>query len=284
MQEMPKSQNIGYLVPAQVVQHFLDDVKDGKYDGFIHLGLGTQKMQNKALRSVYKMKEDTTGIMVMDISKKSSVHNVLKMGDILLSVDGHNINNDGSIEFMEDMFTSYMYYIDKKQRGESVSFSILRDGKTMDVTVSLDNIADDDLLVNTIEHDKMPRYFIYGGYVFTPLSRNLLMRSRSTLLKLRDAASKWSSDDQEEVVILLKVLADKSNQGDHSFALWMVDTVDKKPFKNFEEFKELIINSKEKYAILENSDGVKVAIDKEVAQEVEKAILKRYSIKSSSNE
>ena len=284
MQEIPKSQSIGYLVPTEIIKHFLDDIEDGAYNGFIHLGIGTQKMQNMALRSVYKMDEDITGVMVMDISKNSSVHKVLKMGDILLRVDGHQINNDGSVEFEDDMFTSYMYYIDKKQRNESVKFSILRDAEVMEIELVLQNIADDDLLVNTVEHDIMPRYFIYGGYVFTPLSRNLLMRSRSTLLKLRDAASKWATQEQEEVVILLKVLADKSNQGDHSFSLWMVDKVDEKGFKNFEEFKELVLESKEKYVMLENSDGVKVAIDKSLAQEVEEEILKRYSIKSSLSE
>jgi len=284
MQQISKSQNIGYLVPTEIIEHFLHDVKDGKYDGFAHIGIGTQKMENATLRSVYKMSEETTGVMLMDISQKSSAFDILKEDDILLSIDGHSIENDGTVEFLEQQFTSYKYYIDKKQLGESVTFGVLREGKIMKLKVKLTNIADDNLLVNTLEHDVMPRYFIYDGYVFTPLSRNLIVRSRSSLLSLREAANKWATDEKEEVVILLKVLADKTNRGDHNFSLWIVDMVNSKKFKNFDEFKSIINDFKGKYLILENEDGVKIAIERDKALKVEKNILIRYSIKSSQNE
>lgn len=43
MQQITKSQNIGYIVPCVVVNHFLEDVKDGLYDGFANLGVGDRK-------------------------------------------------------------------------------------------------------------------------------------------------------------------------------------------------------------------------------------------------
>ena len=284
MQQISKSQNIGYLVPTEIIKHFLTDIKDGKYDGFAHVGIGTQKMENATLRSVYKMDKDVTGVMLMDISQKSSAFKILKKDDILLSIDGHSIENDGTVEFLEQQFTSYKYYIDKKQLGESVVFGVLREGKIMKLKVKLTNIADDNLLVNTLEHDVMPRYFIYDGYVFTPLSRNLFLGSRSSLLKLREAANQWATHEKEEVVILLKVLADKTNRGDHNFALWIVDMVNSQKFKNFDEFKRIVDDFKGKYLILENEDGVKIAIDRDKALKAEKSILRRYSIKSSQNE
>lgn len=284
MQQIKKSQNIGYLVPTTVVEHFLKDIKDGTCNGFGQLGIGTQRMENLALRSVYKMSKDSTGAMVMDISSKSSAYNILKNGDILLSIDGHKIQNDGTVEFMPEEFTSYKYYVDQKQLGESVALEILRDGKKMQLLVKITNIADDDLLVNTLEHDVMPRYFIYGGYVFTPLSRNLLMSIRSALLDLREAARKWATDEQDERVILLKVLADESNRGDHNFSLWMIDKLNGEKVKNFKSFIKKILASKEKYIILENKDGIKIAIDKDKAIEANPRILKRYSITNAQSE
>ena len=284
MQQISKSQNIGYLVPAEIIEHFLTDIKDGKYDGFAHIGIGTQKMENATLKSVYKMDKDVTGVMVMDISEKSSAFEVLQQDDILLSIDGHSIEDDGTVEFMEQQFTSYKYYIDKKQLGETITFGVLRDAKIIKLKVKLTNIADDNLLVNTLEHDVMPRYFIYDGYVFTPLSRNLIVGNRSSLLTLREAANKWATNEKEEVVILLKVLADKTNRGDHNFALWIVDMVNSQKFKNFDEFKGIVDNFKGKYLILENEDGVKIAIDRDKALKAEKSILSRYSIQSSQNE
>ncbi|MEN8302628.1 MAG: trypsin-like peptidase domain-containing protein [Campylobacterota bacterium] len=284
MQQISKSQNIGYLVPTELIEHFLYDIKDGKYDGFAHIGISTQKMENEALRRVYKMDKDVTGVMVMDVSQKSSAFEILKKDDVLLSIDGHSIENDGTVEFMEQQYTSYKYYIDKKHLGESVIFGVLRDAKIIQLKVKLTNIADDNLLVNTIEHDVMPRYFIYDGYVFTPLSRNLIVRHRSSLLSLREAANKWATNEKEEVVILLKVLADKTNRGDHNFSLWIIDMVNSQKFKNFDEFKSIINAFKGKYLILENEDGVKIAIERDKALKTEKSILNRYSIKSSQNE
>src|SRR4029077_15049312 len=34
MQVMTNSQNIGYMIPTPVINHFLDDFADNKYDGF----------------------------------------------------------------------------------------------------------------------------------------------------------------------------------------------------------------------------------------------------------
>ncbi len=128
---------------------------------------------------------------------------------------------------------------------------MLRDGKKKEVTLKLNNIANDNLLVDTVFYDVMPKYFIYGGYVFSPLSRNLLMNSRSSLLSLRDAASKWATDEKEEVVLLLKVLASEISRGDHNFSLWIVDKINSKKFKNFDEFLKIVKSYKGDYLILE---------------------------------
>lgn len=281
MQQLTRSQSIGYIVPVEIVKHFLEDVKDGKYDGFSHLGITTQTMENSSLRDVYNMDENTTGVLVIDISQKSNVYQKLKEHDILLNLDGHDINNDGTVEYVNNKFTAYKYYIDQKQIGESVSFGVLRGGKKLEIDVVLNNVADDNLLVDTLAHDKIPRYLVYGGYVFSPLTRNLLVGNRSTLLRLREAATKWATAEKEEAVILLKVLASEANRGDHKYSLWMVDKVNSRKFKNFAEFIQIIRDFSGKYLIIENRDGVKIAINREKAKELEQVILNRYDIKNS---
>ncbi len=282
MQHVSKSQSIGYLVPSEIINHFLVDIKDGHYDGFGHLGIGTQDLENEALRSLYGMASDVTGILVVDVSQKSSVYGVLESGDIVLSIDGHTIKNDGTVEFLPQQYTSLMYFIDQKQIGESIRLEILRNTKKMSVAIKIENIADDDLLVNTLEHDVMPRYFIYGGYVFTPVSRNLLVKRASLSLKV--ASRKWATKEQNEVVVLLKVLADKTNRGNHNLSLWKVDTINGLKFQDYNEFKKILLSSKDKFIILKNSDGVEIVIDRKKAQEANPKILKRYSIVNASSE
>ena len=281
MQQLTRSQSIGYIVPVEIVKHFLDDVKDGKYDGFSHLGITTQTMENLALRDVYNMDTNITGILVIDISEKSNVYKKLKEHDILLSIDGHDINNDATVEYVQNKFTSFKYYIDQKQIGDSVKIEVLREGKRLKIDVILNNVADDNLLVNTLAHGKTPRYLVYGGYVFSPLTRNLFINNRSTLLRLREATGEWATEEREEAVILLKVLASPANRGDHNYSLWMVDKVDSQKFKNFAEFIQIIRDFNGKYLIIENREGVKIAIDRKKAKELEQVILNRYDIKNS---
>ena len=281
MQQLTRSQSIGYVVPMEIVRHFLEDIADGEYDGFSHLGITTQTMENEALRDLYNMDNNTTGILIIDISEKSNVNKKLKVHDILLSVDGHDIKNDATVSYTKNKFTSYKYYIDQKQIGDSVKLGVLRNGKKLEIDVVLNNRADDNLLVNTIAHDKTPRYLVYGGYVFSPLTRNLLVKNRSTLLRLREAAMEWAMDEKEEAVILLKVLASPANRGDHNYSLWMVDKVDSKEFKDFAEFIQIIRDFQGKYLVIENREGVKIAIDREKAKELEQVILDRYDIKNS---
>ena len=46
-----QTENIGYIIPTEVVNHFLTDVKrQGRYSGFVELGLELQRCENPSLR------------------------------------------------------------------------------------------------------------------------------------------------------------------------------------------------------------------------------------------
>ncbi len=278
MQVISRSQNIGYLVPVTMVKHFLDDMKDGHYDGFADLGIGTQKLENPAMRRYYGLDENVTGKLIDKIVYNSSMKSVLKEGDILTAIDGHNIENDGTIAFRKHEYTDYNYYVDLHQMGESIMLDIIRNRKAMRVKGVLKNKADDVFLVKTTRYDEMPSYVIYGGYVFSPLTRNLIRSTKRNRLRLSCLASKWQEDEKDEVVVLLKVLASGISRGDNNFGMWPIDTINGQTFKNFKEFYTLMDASKAPYIVLADKDGVKVIIDKKEALKKQGALLKKYNI------
>jgi len=278
MQVISKSQNIGYLVPVSIVKHFIDDMKDGKYDGFAELGIGTQKLENPAMRRYYGLDENISGKLIDKIVYNSSMKSVFKVGDILTAIDGHNIENDGTVAFRKHEYTDYNYYVDAHQMGDRIDFDIIRDKKAMKVSGLLKNVADDMFLVKTTRYDRMPTYYIYGGYVFSPLTRNLIRATNRNRLRMSCLASKWQKKDKNEVVVLLKVLASDISRGDNNFGMWAIDTINGKPFKNFQKFYEMMENVKEKFIVLEDKDGVKVIIDKKEALGRQDELLKKYNI------
>ena len=278
MQVIRKSQNIGYLVPVDMVQHFITDMKDETYDGFGELGIGTQKLENPAMRRYYGLDDNISGKLIDKIVYSSSLKDILKEGDILTAIDGHNIENDGTVAFRKHEYTDYNYYVDTYQMGDTIGLDIIRNKKPMKVKATLKNRADDVYLVKTTRYDSMPTYFIYGGYVFSPLTRNLLRATNRNRLKLSNLALKWQQEDKNEAVVLLKVLASDISRGDNNFGMWAIDKVNGETFKNFKEFYQKMEAVTSQYIVLEDNDGVKVVIEKKEAQEKQSEILKKYNI------
>ena len=278
MQVISKSQNIGYLVPVTLVKHFIEDMKDNKYDGFADLGLGTQKLENPAIRRYYGLDDNVSGKLINKVVHNSTLAGILEVGDILTSVDGHNIEDDGTVEFRKHEYTYFHYFVDLYQMGDTVELEVIRDRIPMKVNALLKYTSDDMFLVKTTRYDTMPSYFIYGGYIFSPLTRNLIVSTKRNRLKLSALASQWQESDKDEVVVLLKVLASDISRGDNDFGMWPIDTVNGETFKDFKEFYQKMEAVTARYIVLEDKYGVQVIIDKKEAQAKQNEILKKYNI------
>ncbi len=278
MQVIRRSQNIGYLVPVIMVKHFLKDVKDGKCDGFADLGLTTQNMENPALRHYYHLDENETGKLIAEIVYNSSLNGVARKGDILTAIDGHKIENDGTIAFRPHEYTDFNYYVDRDQMFQTVKLDIVRQGKKMQIDANLTHTADDILLVKTTRYDVMPTYYIYGGYVFSPLTRNLLLSTNRNRLALSYFATQWPTKKKKEVVVLLKVLASDISRGNNNVGMWPIEKLNGETFDSFQTFFERLSTDQGKYIILEDKDGVRMVIDREDAQKKQADILQKYNI------
>jgi len=278
MQVISRSQNIGYLVPTSMVRHFIEDMKDGHYDGFADLGIETRSLENPALRRYYGLDENVTGKVIYHIAYGSSAKRVLQKDDIITAIDGHNIENDGTVEFRRHEYTNYYYYVDRHQMGDEVVFDIIRNHTPMKVAVVLRKRSDDMFLVETTRYDEMPRYVIYGGYLFAPLTRNLIRSTNRNRLELSYLSTQWKEKDRDEVVVLLKVLASEISRGDNTLGMWPVTRINGTPFKNFRQFVTMMDGLKEPYYRLEDKDGMEVIIDRQEAMQKQRAILKKYNI------
>ncbi len=280
MQQRTNAQNIGYLVPIEMVKHFLKDMEDGRYDGFPDIGLVTQRLENPTLKKMSGLDENQTGQLVISKLYNCNSSDQFHVGDVITAIDGHQISDDGTVEFRHHAYTSYKYYQDLHQIGDTLVLDILRGKEKKKIPLTLTHKEDDFLLVKTMRYDVMPRYFIFGGYVFSPLTSNLLSSTRSPLLPLRAMAEKWATKERQDVVILVKVLAAGYNRGDHGIGMWMVDKVNGESFKTFDEFYQKVTQSKGKFLRIEDESGAMIAIDIQKARENNDKILQRYHIKS----
>ena len=61
------AQNVGYMIPTPVIQHFLDDIKDGQYDRYMDLSIGIANTLNPAMRKALGLADDDRGVMVSSV-------------------------------------------------------------------------------------------------------------------------------------------------------------------------------------------------------------------------
>ena len=115
-------------------------------------------------------------------------------------------------------------------------------------------------LVKGERFDQLPQYYIYGGVVFVPLNMNLIKRwgrdwHNKAPVDFLHARNRWSSTEQQELVVALKVLASDVNLGYHDWKNWVIDSVNGQPISNFQQFCQLLQNPQGRHVIFKDDDG-----------------------------
>jgi S1-C subfamily serine protease len=281
--EPKHGQNINYMVPVPMVQQFLKDVEDGTLHGIPEIGFVVQKMQNKAIKKKYGMSPKKTGALVYKVLEGGPAEGVVREGDIVLSIEGYPVQDDCTVEFRPDGRTDFRYFSELKQIGESVELEIFRNGETLKKSYPLPVTQNNLLLVPQTIYDKLPRYFIFGGLVFCPLTENLMDDIDEKWDwggpdELRIELIRWPTPGKKEVVVLVQVLSGTVNAGYEDVYLKKIVKVNGKTFKNFEEFVQLVENCEESTVSFREPDGCAYIIDNGLAKKTHAKILKTYKI------
>jgi S1-C subfamily serine protease len=279
-------ENIGYMVPAPVINHFLEDIKDGKHEGIPSLGISWQKMENPDLRGKFGMTEKQTGALVRKIYLDSPAGGILESGDIILSIDDINLENDGTIEFRKGERTFFGYLIQEKHINDKVKIEILRDRRIMNIEITLTKPVNFERLVPYEQYDQAPTYYILGGLVFEPLTENYLKIWGENWRKYAPSNLQYyyrngeRTDDRREIVVLVKVLADEINAGYHDLRNRVISHVNGKRISTIKDLVPAFEEHKGKYHVIEDESGYKIVLDKNKADKSAVRILKKYKINS----
>ncbi|VAX34972.1 hypothetical protein MNBD_UNCLBAC01-713 [hydrothermal vent metagenome] len=285
MQVLNSGQNIGYMIPVPVIDHFLKDLEDKQYDGFPLLGIEFSNTENDALRKYFGLQQESGGVLVSSILPFSPAAGYLEEEDIVLSINDIPIGEDGTFSFRAKERLTLSYLITQHQIGEDLRLKVIRKGEPKEIIL---NIKPFEGLVPSPAQLNPPPYYIYGGLVFTVLSIDLLkswgnrwwekapVEFNSYLM----GANRLNLESREEVVVLLNVLPDDINVGYHSDRNAIIDRVNGKNFASFKEFIQLLSfhQSQEKYTVIEATTRTRIILDNTNIDQINAKILKRNNI------
>lgn len=271
------AENVGYMIPAPVVSHFLTDVGDGKYDGFPSLGLGLQQMKSEALRASVGMDAPRTGGLVIQVDYGGPAFQKILQGDVLLAIDGKPVADDLTIEWQGIGRVGYQYALQSKQIGEPVSVSILRDGKTLTRSIVL---TPHQMLVPGRRKTERPRYVIFGGLVFQPLNEELLdepslvYEDSDVFATLENVVTK----DRQEIILLQQVLPDRVNRGYQEWGGEIVSTINGVIPRDLDHVAKILDSTRDRFVRIVVSGDYVLAIRTQAARDAAERILDSYGI------
>lgn len=172
-QSFAAAENTGYIIPNAVVKRFLVDIEDHKYDGHPRLGVSYTSwvLMNEGTAKYYGLTKKKKGVVISYVAPWSAAAGILQEEDVLISVDGKTINIDGQIKFHGEK-VAFPVIVDLKQIGEKVSVEFIRDRKTYTKNIVLKN-SDKPNHARYTFSNRAP-YIVFGGIVFTILSRSFL--------------------------------------------------------------------------------------------------------------
>jgi S1-C subfamily serine protease len=290
MQNRPRADNIGYIVPTPVIKHFLKDIQDGRFDGIPEDGLFVQPMENDFLKACYGIKKGSSGVLVTYVLPGSPAEGIMRPGDVLLAIDGHPVADNMTVEFRKNDRTSAGYYVQKHQMGETVMMDAIRDGNPFTCNIRLEKKLSSFSLVPYPQYDVRPSYFIYGGLLFMPLTTDYLMawgkRWRGNAPpELMAATTRLPTREGEELVLLSRVLPHDVNMGYHDYKEKIITHVNGQELLNLKHLIRILDQGRRQpYVKFTTSSRDIIVLNPAEAERAMPQILKIYNIPADRSE
>ncbi|KAH9776058.1 protease Do-like 9 [Citrus sinensis] len=245
-------ENIGYVIPTPVIMHFIQDYeKNGAYTGFPLLGVEWQKMENPDLRVAMSMKADQKGVRIRRVDPTAPESEVLKPSDIILSFDGIDIANDGTVPFRHGERIGFSYLVSQKYTGDSAAVKVLRDSKILNFNITL---ATHRRLIPSHNKGRPPSYYIIAGFVFSTVSVPYLRSEYGkdyeyeAPVKLLDKLLySMPQLPDEQLVVVSQVLVADINIGYEEIVNTQVLAFNGNPVKNLKSLANMVENCDDEF-------------------------------------
>jgi hypothetical protein len=278
-------------IPAPIITHFLKEAESKNYRGFPTAGFSFFPTRDPELREFAGGTGKGSGVYVTNIEPNTPAMKAgLQVGDIVTAVASNEIDRNGNyidprygkIEFT-NLLTAHAY------SGDVVPFRIQRDGKPMQLNMTLEHRDAKDYVSPPYNFDQPPRYYVLGGLIFQELSRQYLKEwgpawlreAPQRLVYLDGFQSELFPEGNRRVVILSQVLPANSTIGYDEFAYLTVTKVNDKEIKSLGDLAEAVKQPIEGFIKIETEEDPK-QIELDAAQVTTEApgLQENYGISS----
>jgi S1-C subfamily serine protease len=162
--------NIGYIIPSEEIDLFLQDIADGRYDGKPAMFDDMQTMENPALRPFLKIDDSVKGMIINQPASNASDY-PLKKWDVITRIGDTPVDDQGMVKLTDDLRVSFRYMVQKIAKDGKVPLTVVRAGREIHLQLPVSNRRPQ--VIPDLEND-YPSYFICGPMVFSGATQNFV--------------------------------------------------------------------------------------------------------------
>lgn len=273
------AQNVGYMIPTPVLHRFLTDVSDGRYDHYVDLGIQFFPLINPTHRRALGLGAEDRGVMVTEVMQAGAGYGKLEVEDVLLAIDDHPIFSDGRVAMNNDRLL-LNEIVERKFLGDRVTLDILRNSRKMKVVLNLNTPWP--YLMHARQYDTQPRFLIYGGLVFQPLSSSFFDALENRSLNLRYYYTQFLEKElylpHPEVIVISRVLPDAINAYQNQFENTIVEQVNDVKIKTLADLAKAFETPEEFHVIRVVGDPQPLVLEAKAAAAAKERIQRRYGL------
>jgi hypothetical protein len=287
-----QSGNNARFLPASFIEPILTARKAGKYPGLGYFPFTWTPVENPSTFKFLKLPGEPRGALVIDVPAVPKLEQNLKPRDLILSVDGFDVDNQGYYKdpdygqlIVENLGSR------RKFAGDVVKMRVWRDGAQLTLDYKLPKLDYSVKLLAEQTFDQAPEYLIAGGLVFQPLNIPLLRGfgddwKRRAPFRLVHFAGELPSAERSALVALTSVLPDPYVLGYQDARLLVVDTVNGRKISRVADVQEAMRQPQDGFHVIEflRGDNLRrIVLDAKEMDAATKRILERYRIPAASH-
>jgi S1-C subfamily serine protease len=278
-------------IPGPIITHFLKEAESEQYRGFPTVTFSFFPTRDPQLRNFAGETGKPGGVYVTSVDPNTSGAKAgLQVGDIIKAVGNNEIDQNGNyvdplygkIEFT-NLLTAHAH------AGESVQIQIQREGKPMQLNLTLEHRSTKDYVVPPYNLDQPPPYYVLGGMIFLELSRQYLKEWGANWLKEAPQRLVYFDRFQAElfpeggrkIVVCSQILPANTTVGYEDFSYLTVKNVNGREIKSLADLAEAVKQPVDGFIKIETEDDPKqLELDAEQVSAEAAALQQNYGISS----
>ncbi|MDZ4816347.1 MAG: hypothetical protein SGI71_08790 [Verrucomicrobiota bacterium] len=275
------------VIPSPFIRSIFQSVAKGTYSGIGYFDFKWQENVNPASASSLKLQGEPRGVVVTKIHKETASKSEILEKDIILNVDGFDIDAEG--DYQDPVYGHLSFENLATRQGWAntiLKVKVWREGKQLDVNYILPRADDSQRLVPSDLYDQAPEYSIYGGLVFQPLTEPFLKSWGADYMgkapfRLAYYNQQGPATDHKALLMMTMVLPDMYNLGYQDYRFLLLNKVNGVKVSSLIDLKKALQSPQGEFHVIEFLPGSvpeKIVLDAAGLDQATQRVLKRYAI------